>query len=159
MPRRREVPKREVLPDPKYQDRLIAKTINCLMVDGKRSTAERIMYKVLDSMQGKMKGAEEDIVTIFRKAIDNARPQVEVKSRRVGGSTYQVPVEIRPERRTALALRWLLNYSRSWPEKSMVERFAGELVDAYHNRGNTIKKKEDTHRMAEANKAYAHYRW
>jgi small subunit ribosomal protein S7 len=138
---------------------LLTKTINCLMSDGKRSTAERIMYSALDAIAQKMKGAEDEPIVIFRKALDNARPVVEVKSRRVGGSTYQVPVEIRPERRTALALRWLIGYARKRPEKSMTDRFAAELLDAYHNRGTTIKKKEDTHRMAEANKAFAHYRW
>ncbi len=159
MPRRREVPKREVLPDPQYHDRLVAKCVNCLMVDGKKSTAETILYQALEIIAQRTKGSEDEPLQVFKKAVDNARPVVEVKSRRVGGSTYQVPVEIRPERRTALAFRWLINHSRRRPEKSMVERFANELLDSYHNRGTTIKKKEDTHRMAEANKAFAHYRW
>lgn len=159
MPRRREVPKRKVLPDPKYHDRLVTKCISCLMLDGKRSVAEGILYGALEIIAVRTKGGEDDPVNVFKKAVDNARPAVEVKSRRVGGSTYQVPVEIRTERRTALALRWLILHSRRRPEKTMVERFAHELIDAYHNRGTTVKKKEDTHRMAEANKAFAHYRW
>jgi len=158
MPRRREVPKRQILPDPKYKDQLVAKCINALMRDGKKSTAERIMYGALDIITERNKG-EDTPIDIFKKAVDNARPAVEVKSRRVGGSTYQVPVEIRPERRTALALRWLIVHARKRPEKTMVERFAYELIDAYHSRGTTVKKKEDTHRMAEANRAFAHYRW
>ena len=159
MPRRREVIKREVLPDPQYHDKLVAKCINSLMVDGKKSTAEGIMYAVLELIGERMKNSEESSLEIFKKAVDNARPSVEVKSRRVGGSTYQVPVEIRADRRTALAFRWLIGNARKRPENSMVERFAGELLDAYNNRGTTIKKKEDVHRMAEANKAFAHYRW
>lgn len=159
MPRRREVIKREVLPDPQYHDKLVAKCINSLMVDGKKSTAEGIMYAVLELIGERMKNSEESSVEIFKKAVDNARPSVEVKSRRVGGSTYQVPVEIRADRRTALAFRWLIGNARKRPENSMVERFAAELLDAYNNRGTTIKKKEDVHRMAEANKAFAHYRW
>jgi small subunit ribosomal protein S7 len=159
MPRRREVIKREVLPDPQYHDKLVAKCINSLMVDGKKSTAEGIMYAVLELIGERMKNSEESSLDIFKKAVDNARPSVEVKSRRVGGSTYQVPVEIRADRRTALAFRWLIGNARKRPENSMVERFAGELLDAYNNRGTTIKKKEDVHRMAEANKAFAHYRW
>ena len=159
MPRRREVIKREVLPDPRFNDRLVAKCINSLMYDGKKSTAEGIMYGVLDLIGERMKNSEESSLDIFKKAVDNARPSVEVKSRRVGGSTYQVPVEIRADRRTALAFRWLIGNARKRPEKSMVERFAAELLDAYNNRGTTIKKKEDVHRMAEANKAFAHYRW
>jgi len=159
MPRRREVIKREVLPDPQYHDKLVAKCINSLMLDGKKSVAEGIMYGVLDLIGERLKNSEESSLEIFKKAVDNARPSVEVKSRRVGGSTYQVPVEIRADRRTALAFRWLIGNARKRPEKSMVERFAAELLDAYNNRGTTIKKKEDTHRMAEANKAFAHYRW
>jgi len=160
MPRRREVEKREVLPDPQYHDRLVAKCINSLMFDGKKSTAEAIMYGTLDILaKSKPKDSEDTSLDMFKKAVDNARPSVEVKSRRVGGSTYQVPVEIRADRRTALAFRWLIGNARKRSEKSMVEKFAAELLDAYNNRGNTIKKKEDTHRMAEANKAFAHYRW
>lgn len=159
MPRRREVEKREILPDPQYHDRLVAKCINSLMVDGKKSVAEGILYDCLDLIGERTKGSEDSPLEIFKKAVDNARPVVEVKSRRVGGSTYQVPVEIRPDRRTALAFRWLIGNARKRPEKSMVERFAGELLDAYNNKGTTIKKKDDTHRMAEANKAFAHYRW
>lgn len=159
MPRRREVEKREVLPDPQYHDRLVAKCINSLMYDGKKSTAEAIMYGTLDILSSSKKADEDTGLDVFKKAVDNARPTVEVKSRRVGGSTYQVPVEIRADRRTALAFRWLIGNARKRPEKSMTERFAAELLDAYNNKGNTIKKKEDTHRMAEANKAFAHYRW
>ena len=159
MPRRREVEKREVLPDPQYHDKLVAKCINSLMLDGKKSTAESIMYGTLDLLATRTKGSEDNSLEVFKKAVDNARPSVEVKSRRVGGSTYQVPVEIRADRRTALAFRWLIGNARKRPEKSMVERFAAELIDAYNNRGTTIKKKEDVHRMAEANKAFAHYRW
>lgn len=159
MPRRREVVKREVLPDPQYHDRLVAKCINNLMSDGKKSTAESIMYGSLDLIGQRLKGVEDSKLDVFKKAVDNVRPSVEVKSRRVGGSTYQVPVEIRSERRTALAFRWLIGNARKRPEKSMVERFAAEILDAYNNRGTTIKKKEDTHRMAEANKAFANYRW
>lgn len=159
MPRRREVIKREVLPDPQYHDKLVAKCINSLMFDGKKSVAEGIMYGVLDLIGERLKNSEESSLEIFKKAVDNARPSVEVKSRRVGGSTYQVPVEIRADRRTALAFRWLIGNARKRPEKSMVERFAAELIDAYNNRGTTIKKKEDVHRMAEANKAFAHYRF
>lgn len=159
MPRRREIVKREVLPDPQYHDRLVAKCINSLMRDGKKSTAEGIMYGSLELIGQRLKGIEDSKLEVFKKAVDNARPSVEVKSRRVGGSTYQVPVEIRSERRTALAFRWLIGNARKRPEKSMVERFAAEVLDAYNNRGTTIKKKEDTHRMAEANKAFANYRW
>lgn len=159
MPRRREVEKREILPDPQYHDKLVAKCINSLMLDGKKSVAEGIMYGTLELLGSKVKNTEESNLEIFKKAVDNARPSVEVKSRRVGGSTYQVPVEIRADRRTALAFRWLIGNARKRPEKSMVERFAAELLDAYNNRGTTIKKKEDVHRMAEANKAFAHYRW
>ena len=159
MTRRRVVEKRDILPDPQYHDLLVARCINSLMFDGKKSVAEGIMYGTLDLLAQRTKNSEESSLEVFRKAVDNARPSVEVKSRRVGGSTYQVPVEIRAERRTALAFRWLIGNARKRPEKSMVERFAAELLDAYNNKGTTIKKKEDTHRMAEANKAFAHYRW
>jgi small subunit ribosomal protein S7 len=156
MPRRREVPKRIVLPDPKFNDKLLAKFINSLMLDGKRSTAERIVYAALDLVNER---AGDEALPIFKKAIENVRPMLEVKSRRVGGSTYQVPIEVASERRNALALRWLISYARSRGEKTMQERLAAELMDAANNRGAAVKKKEDTHRMAEANKAFAHYRW
>ncbi|PLY00681.1 MAG: 30S ribosomal protein S7 [Desulfuromonas sp.] len=156
MPRRREVPKREILPDPKFSDRQVAKFINNLMLDGKRSTAEKIVYGAFDLLEER---GDEGSIELFRKALENVRPVVEVKSRRVGGSTYQVPVEVRLDRRNALAMRWIITYSRSRAEKTMQERLAGELLDAANSRGSSVKKKEDTHRMAEANKAFAHYRW
>ncbi len=156
MPRRREVPKREILPDPKYNSRLVAKFINNIMRDGKKSVAERIMYGAFDLIEQRTK---QDPLEVFHKAMDNVRPVIEVKSRRVGGATYQVPVEVRPERRDALAMRWLISYAKNRSEKTMIEKLAGELLDAAQNRGGAIKKKEDTHRMAEANKAFAHYRW
>ena len=156
MPRRREVPKREILPDPKFNDQMVAKFINNLMLDGKRSTAEQIVYGAFDLLEER--GGEQP-VELFKKALDNVRPVVEVKSRRVGGSTYQVPVEVRSERRNALAMRWVITYARGRAEKTMQERLAAELLDAVNGRGSTVKKKEDTHRMAEANKAFAHYRW
>ncbi len=156
MPRRRQVPKRPVLPDPKYGDRLVTKFTNCLMQDGKKSTAEKLMYEALSKVESR---AKEDPVKVLHRAIENVRPAVEVKSRRVGGSTYQVPVEVRPERRTALALRWLISFSRKRGEKGMGEKLANELLEAAMNRGAAVKRREDTHRMAEANKAFAHYRW
>jgi small subunit ribosomal protein S7 len=156
MPRRGNVPKREVLPDPVYQSSLVTKFISCLTYDGKKSVAERIFYGAMDAVQERTK---EDPLKIFRKAVDNVKPMLEVKSRRVGGSNYQVPVEVRPERRTALAIRWLIGYSRERAEKSMREKLANEILDASALRGGAFKKKEDTHRMAEANKAFAHYRW
>ena len=156
MPRRREVPKRIILPDPKFNDRLLAKFINMLMLGGKRSTAERIVYAALDMITER---SGEDPLEVFKKGLDNIKPMLEVKSRRVGGSTYQVPIEVRSERRNALALRWVISYARSRGEKTMQERLAAELMDAANNRGASVKKKEDTHRMAEANKAFAHYRW
>lgn len=156
MPRRREVPKRRVLPDPKHHEVLVTKFMNCLMRDGKKSTAERIVYGAFDVIQERTR---EDPLIVFRRSIDNAKPAVEVKSRRVGGSTYQVPVEVRPERQTALALRWLIEHAKKRSGKSMREKLANELIEASHNRGGAIKKKEDVHRMAEANKAFAHYRW
>ncbi len=156
MPRRREVPKRRIMKDPKYNDLLVAKFINNLMRRGKRSLAERILYASFDLVAQRI---DEDPVKVFRRAIDNVKPQVEVKSRRVGGSTYQVPVEVRPERRTALGIRWIIGYAKARGEKSMAAKLATELLDAANNRGNAIKKKEDTHRMAEANKAFAHYHW
>jgi small subunit ribosomal protein S7 len=156
MPRRREVPKRRINPDPKYKDKLVAKFMNTVMVDGKKSVAEGIVYGAFDIVRARFK---EDPIEVFKKAIDNVKPKLEVKSRRVGGATYQVPVEVRPERRVALAMRWLVAYSRDRGEKTMRERLAGELVDASQMRGNAVKKRDDTHKMAEANKAFAHYRW
>ncbi len=156
MPRRRIVAKREILPDPKYKDKLIAKFINCMMLKGEKSISESIFYDSLDIVAEKSK---DDPVRVFKKALDNIKPVIEVKSRRVGGSTYQVPVEVRPNRREALGIRWLINYSRGRGEKSMKERLAAEILDASNNKGSAVKKKEDTHKMAEANKAFAHYRW
>src|SRR5512135_2472809 len=156
MPRRRDVPKRKITPDPKYKDKLVAKFTNSLMVDGKKPVAEGILYGALDVIQERYK---EDPLEVFRKALDNVKPKLEVKSRRVGGATYQVPVEVRPERRVALAMRWLVTYARDRGEKTMQERLAGELRDAAEGRGNAVKKKDDTHKMAEANKAFPHYRW
>jgi len=156
MPRRREVPKRRIIPDPKYKDKLISKFTNTIMLGGKKSVAEGILYGALDVIQERYK---EDPLEVFRKALDNVKPKLEVKSRRVGGATYQVPVEVRPERRVALAMRWLVTYARDRGEKTMRERLAGELRDAAEGRGNAVKKKDDTHKMAEANKAFAHYRW
>lgn len=156
MPRRRVVAKREVLPDPKFHNQVIAKFINHVMVSGKKAVAERIVYGALDRVQAR-DGA--DPVETFDKALDAIAPMVEVKSRRVGGATYQVPVEVRPSRRNALAMRWLVDSARSRSEKSMAARLAGELMDAADGRGSAVKKREDTHRMAEANKAFAHFRW
>ena len=156
MPRRREVPKRKILPDPKFHDRMVAKFCNVVMKQGKKSTAEGIVYGAFDIIQNRFK---EDPVEIFRKALDTVKPKLEVKSRRVGGATYQVPVEVRPERRVALAMRWLCDYSRDRGEKTMVERLAAELREAAEGRGNAVKKREDVHKMADANKAFAHYRW
>jgi small subunit ribosomal protein S7 len=156
MPRRREVAKRVILPDPKFHDQLVAKFVNALMFDGKKSTAEDIVYGAFDLI--KQRSGDEP-VEVFKKALENVRPSVEVKSRRVGGSTYQVPVEVRNERRNALAIRWIVSFARSRGEKTMQERLAGEFMDAAGNRGSSVKKREDTHRMAEANKAFAHYRW
>ena len=146
-----------MLPDPKYHDKLVARFINSLMVDGKKSLAEGILYGALDIVHDRTKG--ENPVEVFKQAMENVRPTVEVKSRRVGGSTYQVPVEVRQERRTALAVRWLINASRARSERTMRERLANELLDAANNRGNAVRKRDETHRMAEANKAFAHYRW
>lgn len=156
MPRRREVPKRKILPDPKFKDKLVSKFTNTIMYDGKKATAEGILYGAFDVIGERFK---EDPIEVFRKALDNVKPKLEVKSRRVGGATYQVPVEVRPERRVALAMRWLVSYARDRGEKTMRERLAGELVDAAQGRGNAVKKRDDTHKMAEANKAFAHYRW
>src|SRR5210317_226336 len=156
MPRRRVPVKRETLPDPKFGDQLLAKFINHVMESGKKSIAESIVYGALDRVQEKNGG---DPLEVFETALENVRPTVEVKSRRVGGATYQVPVEVRPSRRTALAMRWLVEASRSRGEKSMGMRLAGELMDAFENRGTAVKKREDTHRMAEANKAFSHFRF
>ena len=156
MPRRAVVQRREVVPDPKYGSRLVAKFINTMMKTGKRSLAEGIMYQALDQIGEKTK---QDPLKVFKQAVDNVKPALEVKSRRVGGSTYQVPVEVRPERRTSLSMRWIVGFARRRPEKTMQERLATELLDAANNRGTAVKKREDTHRMAEANKAFAHYRW
>ncbi len=156
MPRRREVPKRPTLPDPRFGDPLVTKFMNCLMSDGKKSTAEKIVYGSFEVIHERTR---EDPVAVFRKAIDNVKPMVEVKSRRVGGSTYQVPVEVRPERRTALSIRWLISFARNRSGRSMREKLANELIEASHNRGGAVKKKDDVHRMAEANRAFSHYRW
>jgi small subunit ribosomal protein S7 len=156
MPRRREVPKRRIIPDPKFKDKLVAKFMNSLMIGGKKATAEGILYGAFDIINARYK---EEPLDIFRKALDNVKPKLEVKSRRVGGATYQVPMEVRPERRVALGMRWLVQQARSRGEKTMRERLAAELVDAAQLRGGAVKKKDDTHRMADANKAFAHYRW
>ena len=156
MARRREIPKREILPDPKFGSLKIAKFVNIMMVDGKKSVAEKVMYNALDIMAQKNKG---DVVELLEKALENVAPMVEVKSRRVGGATYQVPVEVRPIRRQALAMRWLIDSARKRGEHSMVNKLANELLDAAESRGTAVKKREDTHRMAEANKAFAHFRW
>lgn len=156
MPRKREVQKRPVFPDPIYGNKLVTKFINIIMKCGKKSLAERIFYSSMEIIKQKTK---EDPLQIFEKAINNVKPLLEVKSRRVGGSTYQVPVEVRPERRVSLAIRWLVQFARQRPEHTMQERLANELIEASNNRGAAVKKKEDTHKMAEANKAFAHYRW
>ena len=156
MPRRRLVSKRKILPDPKFHDRVAAKFINALMLRGKKSLIERIFYDAMDEISRR---TGEDPIEVFKKAVENSKPMLEVKSRRVGGSTYQVPVEVRPERRQALAIRWLIGFARKRPERTAAMALANELMDAAQRRGNTIKKREDTHRMAEANKAFAHYRW
>ena len=154
MPRRREVPKRQILPDPKYGSELLAKFINMLMTRGKKSVAERIVYGALDKLSER-----GEPLGVLEQALENTRPLVEVKSRRVGGATYQVPVEVRPVRQNALAMRWVIDAARARSEKSMAMRLAGELLDASQSRGNAVKKREDVHRMAEANKAFSHYRW
>src|SRR5699024_7342373 len=156
MPRRRVIGQRRILPDPKFGSDLLAKFVNILMIDGKKSTAEKIVYTALEAAAAK---SSKDHLVLFEEALDNIRPTVEVKSRRVGGSTYQVPVEVRPVRRNALAMRWLVDSARKRGEKSMAQRLAGELLDASENKGSEVKKREDVHRMAEANKAFAHYRW
>jgi small subunit ribosomal protein S7 len=156
MPRRRVPNKRKILPDPKFQDRLVAKFINDLMRKGKKSTAEQIAYGAFAVVEER---AKEEPLKVFKRALDNVKPVLEVKSRRVGGATYQVPVEVRQDRRVALAMRWIIEYGSDRGEKTMMEKLAGEIMDAANNRGNAVKKKEDTHKMAEANKAFSHYRW
>ncbi|MGH9556306.1 MAG: 30S ribosomal protein S7 [Terriglobales bacterium] len=156
MPRKGNIPKEEVAADPVYQSSLVSKFINSMMWDGKKSTAEGIFYDAMKKLEEK--GGDEAL-KLFKKAVENAKPLLEVKSRRVGGANYQVPVEVNPYRRTSLAIRWLISYSRGRAEKGMVDKLANELLDAANNRGAAIKKKEDVHRMAEANKAFAHYRW
>src|SRR5947209_5683901 len=156
MPRRRVVEKRKILPDPKFQDRLVTKFVNDLMRKGKKSIAEQICYGAFDIIAERTK---DEPLKIFKKALDNVKPVLEVKSRRVGGATYQVPVEVRQDRRLALGMRWLITYSQERGEKTMAEKLAAEIMDASNNRGNAVKKREDTHKMAEANKAFAHYRW
>jgi small subunit ribosomal protein S7 len=156
MPRRRDVPKRQILPDAKYADRMVGRFVNVVMSHGKKNTAETIVYGAFEIIESKTRN---DPLAMFRRALENVRPRVEVKSRRVGGATYQVPVEVRPERATSLAMRWLKEYSRSRGGKSMREKLADEIIDAANERGEAVKKREDTHRMAEANKAFSHYRW
>jgi len=156
MPRRREVPVRVIIPDAKYNSKLVAKFIASVMRDGKKSIAESLLYEAFDMVAEKTKN---EPLKVFEQALDNIRPMIEVKSRRVGGSTYQVPTEIRPARRTALAIRWLISYSRSRAELGFSSKLAAEMMDAANNRGAAVKKKEDTHKMADANKAFAHYRW
>jgi small subunit ribosomal protein S7 len=156
MPRRREVPERVVVPDAKYNSKLVSKFIKSIMKDGKKSIAESILFDALDIIEQKTK---EPAKKVFEQAIENVKPMIEVKSRRVGGSTYQVPTEIRPSRRTALGIRWIIGFARKRSEKGMVNKLAAELLDAANKRGSSVKKKEDTHKMAEANKAFAHYRW
>ncbi|MBQ0808524.1 MAG: 30S ribosomal protein S7 [Porticoccus sp.] len=156
MPRRRVVAKREILPDPKFGNITLAKFMNHVMVSGKKAVAERIIYGALDIVESRIK---EDPVAAFESALDNISPMVEVKSRRVGGATYQVPIEVRPSRRIALAMRWMVDYARARGEKSMSQRLAGEIIDAHQNKGGAVKKREDVHRMAEANKAFSHFRF
>jgi small subunit ribosomal protein S7 len=156
MPRRRVVAKRVVLPDPKYNDRVVAKLINILMLDGKKSTAERALYGALEIVAQR---SNDEPLKVFKKSLENIRPMLEVKSRRVGGSTYQVPIEVRADRRTSLAMRWLVKYADGRSEKTLTEKLAGEILDASNNRGAAVKKREDVHKMAEANRAFAHYRW
>ncbi len=157
MSRRNRTFKREIIPDPVHKDLVIAKFINKIMLRGQKSTAQKLFYGALEELNGKVQG--EDSLTILKKAIENVKPSIEVRSRRVGGATYQVPVDVRPSRRLALAMRWMVDYSRARGEKDFSKRLAGEILDAYNNRGNSIKKKEDVHRMADANKAFSHYNW
>ncbi len=157
MSRRSRTYKREIIPDPVFNDIVITKFVNKIMVRGQKSTAQKLFYGALDELNGKVQG--EDSITVFKKALENVKPSIEVRSRRVGGATYQVPVDVRPTRRVALAMRWLVDYSRTRGEKDFSKRLAGEILDAYNNRGNAIKKKEDVHKMADSNKAFAHYNW
>ena len=156
MPRRGNVPKREILPDPIYGSVLVTKLVNSIMLDGKKGVAQKVVYGAFDIIQEK---TEKDALEVFRDALENIMPTLECKTRRVGGANYQVPMEVRPVRRQTLGLRWLTNYSRARSERTMKERLAGEIMDAYNNAGNAVKKREDTHKMAEANKAFAHFRW
>ena len=156
MPRRREVPKREILPDPLYNSQLVTRFVNVVMRDGKKTVAERILYDALSLIEQRL---GDDPMKVFKRAVENVKPAVEVKSRRVGGSTYQIPIEVRPSRRLALSMRWIIQNAKRRSERGMGEKLAGELMDAADQRGAAIKKREDTHRMADANKAYAHYRW
>ena len=156
MPRKGHVSKREKTPDPKYNDLVVERLINRVMLDGKKSTASRIVYGAFDLIESKMK---EEALKVFHKAMDNVKPELEVKARRVGGATYQVPVEVRLNRKLSLAIRWIMRYAKERSERTMVEKLAGEIIDAYNNKGGSVKKREDTHKMAEANKAFAHYRW
>ncbi|EJF80982.1 30S ribosomal protein S7 [Bartonella doshiae] len=156
MSRRRRAEKREINPDPKFNDLVITKFMNAIMFDGKKSVAERIVYGALDVVKSKVKS---DPVALFHQALENVAPHIEVRSRRVGGATYQVPIDVRPDRRQALAIRWLIAAARGRSETTMIDRLSGELVDAAHNRGSAVKKREDVHRMAEANRAFSHYRW
>jgi small subunit ribosomal protein S7 len=156
MPRKGHISKRDKLPDPKYNDLIVQRLVNCVMLDGKKSTAVGIVYGAFDLIEGKLK---EDGLKVFHRAMDNIKPELEVKARRVGGATYQVPVEVRLNRKLSLGIRWLIRYSRDRSERTMTERLAGEIIDAFNNKGGAVKKREDTHKMAEANKAFAHYRW
>jgi small subunit ribosomal protein S7 len=156
MSRRHAAEKRDILPDPKFKDVIVTKFVNCLMYDGKKSVAEKILYDALDMLASK---SQKSHVEVFHEAIENVKPSVEVRSRRIGGATYQVPVEVRGERRVALAIRWLISLARKRSEKTMTEKLCNEMLDAANNRGSAVKKKEDTHKMAEANKAFAHYHW
>ncbi len=157
MSRRKKTYKREVIPDPVFKDVVVAKFVNKMMYDGKKETAQKLFYGALKELEGKI--PNEEPINILKKALENTKPALEVRSRRVGGATYQVPVDVRPSRRLALAMRWLIAYSRERGEKDYAKRLAGELLDAYNNRGNAIKKREDVHKMAEANKAFSHYNW
>ena len=156
MPRKGHVSKREKLPDPKYSDLIVERLINRVMLDGKKSTASRIVYGAFEIIENKVK---EEALKVFHKAMDNVKPELEVKARRVGGATYQVPVEVRLNRKLSLAIRWIMKYAKGRSERTMIEKLAGEIIDAYNNKGGSVKKREDTHKMAEANKAFAHYRW
>ncbi len=156
MPRKGHISRKEKLPDPKFNDLMVERLINGVMLDGKKSTASRIVYGAFELIENKMK---EEALKIFHKAMDNIKPELEVKARRVGGATYQVPVEVRLNRKLSLGVRWLIKYAKDRSERTMVEKLAGEIIDAYNNKGGSVKKREDTHKMAEANKAFAHYRW